>query len=353
MLQLPERYKSLGDVVLGGMGEVVFCQDTVLERCVAIKVLQGEIDQRRIFDELSALMRIRSKHVVQVYDYLQFHGRGLGIVQEFVEGYDLLEVDFSSLTISEFYKNIWQIASGIADIHSVGVIHRDIKPNNIKVDPEGVLKIFDFGLARNDGADASTMGFIGTHGFAAPELYSATVDFTNSIDVYAFAATALHMAVGGLPAQMMRPYQVSGEVDYFCTTKFPLPSVLIKLLNSCLHSDPTQRPSISMIRDELQKHILHDAHQALVVYKGQAKYLSCRSRSINLKVTDIGDVDIVYDGLSFTVTRVSGEVYINNEAVNVGYVLPGSCVVALGGGWRKNAERTFVTFDLSHPEIVL
>ncbi|WP_103734777.1 serine/threonine-protein kinase [Pseudomonas sp. GZJR-8] len=352
MLQLPERYKSLGDVVLGGMGEVVFCQDTILERCVAIKVLQGDIDQRRIFDELSALMRVRSKHVVQVYDYLQFHGRGLGIVQEFVEGRDLLEVDFSGLTIYDYYKNIWQVASGIADIHSVGVIHRDIKPNNIKVDPEGVLKIFDFGLARND-CDASTMGFIGTHGFAAPELYSATVDFTNAIDVYSFAATALHMAIGGLPAQMMKPYQVSGAVDYFCTTRFPIPAILAGLLNSCLHSDPAQRPSILMVRDELQKHILHDAHQALVVYKGQAKYLGSGSRSINLKVANIGDVDICYDGLSFSVTRISGEVFINNEAVNVGYVLPGSCVVALGGGWRKNVERTFVTFDLSHPEIVL
>lgn len=353
MLHLPERYRSLGDSALGGMGEVIFCQDTILERCVAVKVLQVDGDQRRIFDELAALMRIRSKHVVQVYDYLQLEGRGLGIVQEFVEGSDLFEVDFSGLAISDFYKNIWQLASGIADIHNVGVIHRDIKPNNIKVDPEGVFKIFDFGLARNEGVDASTMGFIGTHGFAAPELYSSQVEFTNAIDVYAFAATALHMALGSLPAQMLTPYHLDGEVDYFVTTRFPIPRVLVLLLNACLHSNPLKRPPIFIVRDELQKHILHDAHQALVVYRGQAKYLNSRSRSINLKVADIGDVDIFYDGLSFLVTRVVGEVFINNEAVSEGYSLPGSCVVALGGGWRRNSERTFVTFDLSHPEIVL
>jgi len=353
MLELPERYKPLGNVALGGMGEVVFCEDVVLERCVAIKVVQNSVDQRRMFDELAALMRVRSKHVVQVYDYLQLDGRGLGIVQEYVEGDDLFEVDFSNLTISEFYKNIWQLASGISDIHSVGVIHRDIKPNNVKVDPEGVFKIFDFGLARNDGVDASTVGFIGTHGFAAPELYSSSVEFTNAIDVYAFAATALYIALGRLPDQMMRPYQYFGSVDYFCTTRFSIDNHLAAILNNCLHSDPSLRPSILLVRDELQKHILFDSHQALVVYKGQAKYLGSSSRSINLKVAGVGDVDITYNGLGFFVTRVAGEVFINNDAVSTGYVLPGSCVVALGGGWRDNSERAFITFDLSHPEIVL
>jgi serine/threonine-protein kinase len=353
MLDLPERYRSLGNVAHGGMGEVVFCEDVVLERCVAIKLIQNKVDQRRIFDELAALMRVRSKHVVQVFDYLQLNERGLGIVQEYVEGQDLFEADFSNITVSEFYRAIWQLASGISDIHSVGVIHRDIKPNNIKVDPEGVFKIFDFGLARNDGVDASTVGFIGTHGFAAPELYTSSVEFTNAIDVYAFAATALYIAIGNLPGQMLRPYQYFGAVDYFCTTRFSIDADLASILNRCLHSDPSIRPSIAVVRDELQKHILFDCHQALVVYKGQAKYLGAGSRSINLKVAGVGDVDITYNGLNFIVARVVGEVFINNEQVSTGYVLPGSSVVALGGGWRDNSERAFITFDLSHPEIVI
>ncbi len=355
MFQLPARYKPLGGSAVGGMGAVVFCQDTILERQVAIKVIQDEVDHRRMVDELEALMRVRSKHVVQVYDFLEVAGHGLGIVEEYIEGEDLLKVNGPAPGVQEFYRGIWQIASGINDIHSVGIIHRDIKPNNIKIDPEGVYKIFDFGLARTDGIDASTLGFIGTHGFAAPELYRDSVEFTNAVDVYAFGATALFLALRKLPKAMMRPYllDIDADVNYFSLVNIPIAEHLIVILNKCISPDPKARPPISLVVKEISKCILFDSHKALVVYNGQAKHLNSLRRNINLKVEGVGDVDISYDGLRFFVSKVSGEVYINNMAVSVEYELPGSCVVALGGAWRNNSDRAFITFDLSHPEIVL
>lgn len=355
MFYLSERYRALGSAVNGGMGTVIFCKDLVLERDVAIKFVQDRSNHRRIFDEIEALMLVRSKHVVQVYDFLSVEGYGLGIVQEYIEGLDLFQINTPIKSLREFYLSVWQLASGISDIHHVGVIHRDIKPNNVKIDSEGVLKIFDFGLARNDGKDASTLGFIGTHGFAAPELYRNNAEFTSAVDVYAFGATALYLRFGELPVELMKPYKLSPNFkgDFFSRIDTLIDASLVGLLDSCLNADPRQRPLMRHVRDELSKCILFDLHRALVVYKGQAKNLDKNRRKINLKVDGVGDVDISYDGLRFFVSRVLGEVFINNINVELGYELPGSCVVALGASYRENSERAFITFDLSHPEIVL
>ncbi|WP_455918170.1 serine/threonine-protein kinase [Pseudomonas cerasi] len=360
MFKLPERYKESGGFSSGGMGTVVFCEDTVLERKVAIKIINNKSDHRRMLDELAALMKVRSKHVVQVYDFLNLDGVGLGIVQEYIEGGDLFEVVASKRpNTSDFYKDLWQLASGVADIHNVGIIHRDIKPNNVKVDPEGVMKIFDFGLARNDGADACTMGFIGTPGFAAPELYSHSAEFTSAVDVYAFGATAVFLGAGYLPDELLKSYQRVACTDFFSSLAFYIAPDIVEILNKCLDPNPDFRPCIGAVRDELAKHILYDMHQALVVFKGQAKYLGSKQRTITLSLDqkgsniNIGAVNIDYDGLKFYVAKVAGEVFINNTVAWVGYELPGSCVVALGSAQRKYDDRAFITFDLSHPEILL
>lgn len=73
----------------GGMGTIFVCNDRILERKVAIKFIQAHEENRRILDELNALMKVRSKHVVQVYDVIEDNERGLGIVQEYIYGNDL------------------------------------------------------------------------------------------------------------------------------------------------------------------------------------------------------------------------------------------------------------------------
>lgn len=72
---------------------------------------------------------------------------------------------------SEKLKKLWQIACGLSDIHSAKIIHRDIKPNNIRVDENKIVKILDFGLARSSGTEAFTHSVIGTLGYMAPELW--------------------------------------------------------------------------------------------------------------------------------------------------------------------------------------
>ncbi len=133
---IPPRYVPTGKILTGGTGEVLICQDTSLERDVAIKFIQNVENQRRLFDEIAALQKIRSKHVVQIFDvFLNEVDRRIGIVQEYISGGDLVSfAERGSISLNEYLKVIYQIASGISDIHAQGLIHRDVKPNNIKFD---------------------------------------------------------------------------------------------------------------------------------------------------------------------------------------------------------------------------
>lgn len=350
-MALPERYIPVSAALAGGMGAVIPCQDAVLERKVAIKVIQDTVNRRRMLDELKALLKMRSKHVVQVFDVIQMD-HDLGIVQEFIEGADLFDPSLAPKNIAELYKTLWQISSGISDIHRVGVIHRDIKLNNMKIDFEGVVKIFDFGLARNDGPAASTVGFVGTRGFAAPELYAASAKFTTAVDTYAFGASALFLATKGLPADLLtQPPTLTGK-SYFSSTPFAVAPEIAQVLDSCLAKRPEDRPKMSTIRDLLARHVLFDRHQALLVFQGKPSYLNSVNRSVRLSLPMMGQIQIKYDGLDFLVAALTGDVYVNNQRLAVGDALPGSCVVSLGSP-DQGMRRTHVTFDLSNPEIVL
>lgn len=350
-MNLPDRYELLGDSMDGGMSSVFPYRDRTLERKVALKVIPPGPNRRRINDELLALFKLRSKHVVQVYDVLT-DATSLGIVQEFIEGSDLFCDNIAPGDGNSYLRMIWQIASGISEVHAAGLIHRDIKPNNMKVDHEGILKIYDFGLARDDGPNAATVGFVGTHGFAAPELYRTSATFTKAVDTYAFGATALYFGARNLPDEMLQKPPVALTHNYFSALPFAIDPSLCELLHRCLAFDPSDRPDMTAVRTEIERHLLFDKHRALVIFKGNASYLDSQNRSVKLKYGNIGEVSISYDGFSFAVTAVSGEIFVNNAPARVGRRLPGACVLTMGAH-ERGRDREYVTFDLSNPGIVL
>lgn len=353
MSHLPERYKQVGPAEEGGMGTVLFCDDVHLDRRVAIKFIQDKRHHRRMMDEMLALLKMRSKHVVQVFDIVRPND-DLGIVQEYVDGDDLFKDSYPRLSRENFLKTIWQIAAGIADIHETGVIHRDIKPNNMKRDREGIVKIFDFGLARDEGAAAVTQGFVGTPGFAAPELYKrGTAKFTAAVDTFAFGATALYLALGYLPSELEEIPPELGEGGFFNMSPFSLHPALIQILDRCLAPDPSSRPAMGAVKREIARHLVVDQHQALFVFRGSPSYLNAQRRDVLLELPGVAKLGISYDGFDFKVNEVSGEVDINNSMPSVGDVIPGSCVVSLGRPPRRATDRVFITFDISNPEIVL
>lgn len=353
MTALPKRYTPLGDSDSGGFSQVIYCMDNHLERKVAIKFIQDESNIKLILKELRALLKMRSKHVVQVYDIVKGENDTLGIVEEFVEGYLLWDSEYPQESADNYLKTLWQIAAGIADIHEAGVIHRDIKPNNMKLDPEGIVKIFDFGLAKHEGVDAKTKGFKGTYGFAAPELFGdSTIPITPAIDTYAFGATAIFLACHDLPACMKKlpPKPITG--DQFSHLPVTIPKELIGLLNACLAYNPADRPPMVVVRDELARHLLRGKHRALAVYNGTTYIIKADNPSAGLDYHNVGKIEIMYTGLKFIVHIATGEVFINNSPAVPGEEIPGSCVVALGVA-QRGGSRAYITFDVSNPEVVL
>jgi len=342
MRNLPARYKVCGSPLRGGFGEVYICNDLQLERRVAIKFIQDVNQKSRLRDEFVALMRIRSKHVVQLYDVILADNDTYGLVQEYVEGEDLLESDYPRRSELNYLKTVWQIAAGIADIHVTGIIHRDIKPNNMKTSAEGVVKIFDFGLSRHGGLNSQTKGFKGTVGFAAPELCGGgDCSFTQAVDTFAFGATALYLAIG--------PSITSFESSQFATLAI-IPPAIRPVLEACMSCDPAARPQMKDMRNLIAPYLLRDTHQALAVIGGKKYVLNTQNRNITLEMGAVGKVKITYNGLGFVVSHVEGAVYINNAAVVINQVMPGSCVITLG---NNGTSRDFVPFDVSNPEVVL
>lgn len=345
---IANRYKTLDNSDRGGMGEVIFCEDLHLQRQVVLKHLQAGVEARRLLDEQKALSKVRSKHVVQLYDIVNIQGavtQQPAIVLEFIDG-ETLQV--GSLSANADYLNlIWQISFGLADIHLHGIIHRDIKPGNIKIDGEGVVKILDFGLSRNN-ADAETRSIIGTPVFMAPELWGdQTIAFDSSIDVYAFGVTCLALLTNEPPLSLRHRPPSQPTLADFSTPFAGMPAEITNALFQCLATNRQDRPSMQAIKNLLEKHLLRDRHRATVVLNGVANTLDQKNRRISLNAT-VGSLTIEYDGLAFTVTQVAGAVYINNTSVIVGVIVPGCCVLTFGNG----SGRKFVTFDVSNPEVM-
>lgn len=345
---IANRYETLNTSDRGGMGEILYCKDLHLQRKVVIKYLQHGIGSRRLLDEQRALSNLRSKHVVQLYDVVNIPGVGTdnpAIVLEFIDGEDL-QVGSYSIDL-KYLGVIWQISCGLNDIHSQGIVHRDIKPSNIKIDSEGVVKILDFGLSRND-SEAETKSIIGTPLFMAPELWgNKTIAFDSSIDVYAFGVTCLALLNERPPASLMQHPPKQPTLTVFSKPFVGFPAEITMLLYKCLAEDSHDRPTMQEIQTLLKKYLLKDRHRAVVVLQGTQNILDSSNRRIKLTAS-VGNITIDYDGLKFSVTTVSGSIFMNNKAILAGTVIPGSCVLTFGSG----SSRVFVTFDVSNPEVM-
>ncbi len=350
------RYVETSGTRSGGLSDVIICKDVNLDRDVAIKFLQPGIDKSRIYDEIAALQQIRSKHVVQVYDIIVVTpGNNVGIVQEYLPGADLSGGFDNPGDLSSILRSLYQLAAGVADIHDHGIIHRDIKPNNVKKDGEGLLKLFDFGLARST-PKASTVGFRGTPGFAAPELFTAGhVNFSGAVDVYALAATILFGITADLPQELLSnppSPEAWKRKQGFNRLPLQLPSDIATLLNACLSTDPSSRPSARALVTAVAANLLLNRHRAVLMSLGQTYVCDASRTAARVAANTLGALDVTYDGLRFVARTVTGDVWINNRRVSVGDVLAGSCVITLGASSLAN-QRIFVTFDVSHPEVVL
>jgi eukaryotic-like serine/threonine-protein kinase len=207
------RYSLDREIGRGGMGSVWLGRDEVLGRTVAIKrvgAMPGgsSPDLVRAEREARIAARVNHPHVVAVFD-LVHEGDLKWLVMEYVEGTTLGEQIHAQgrLTPGEAAPILAQAAEALSAAHAAGVVHRDVKPSNILVTPEGQVKLSDFGIARAE-ADASltATGLVtGSPAYIAPEVASGRLA-TGASDVWSLGATAFH-ALSGRP-----PYDVGDNV---------------------------------------------------------------------------------------------------------------------------------------------
>jgi serine/threonine protein kinase len=328
------------------MGEVNECEDKNLSRKVMLKRILKVKDFSRLLDEQKALIRLRSKHVVQLLDVVKFDWQGgevTCLVLEHIEGGSLDQKKYQPGI--EYQKILWQIASGLSEIHEAGIIHRDVKPENIKVDANGVVKIFDFGLAREVGKDDKTQSIIGTLGYMAPELFGTkTISFSPAVDVYAFGRTALSLL--GIQPPNERPIAIAAGTVIARVPR--LDSAIANTIESCLEINPANRPRMAEVACSLARDLLRDKHRARAIHVGKAYELNAANRSVNIN-SGVASARIVYDGTRFSFENVNGNIYINNKAAQAGSVMLSACVITIGS---PGSSRAFVTFDVSNPEIM-
>lgn len=241
---------------------------------------------------------------------------------------------------------LWQIASGISDIHDANVIHRDIKPQNIRQDKFGVVKIFDFGLAREVGKDDKTKSITGTIGFMAPELFGTdTISFSPAVDTYAFGRTALSLLGRDPPATRGAIKIVTGSVAKAFSN---LSGTVAGIIEACIQPVAANRPTMREVASVLGGDLLKDRHRACIVQDGRTVYeLHSKNRTANI-TSSAGNITIQYDGRKFVISAVSGSVYVNNKRVASGASMLSACVITIG---EQGSSRAFLTFDVSYPEV--
>jgi len=337
------------------MSEAHRCHDLRLNRPVILKTLRGKEEQRRLADEQKALMKLRSNHVVQLLDVVSISHQGHDIpclVLEYIEGDDLSEGIFG---IDDDYLGVlWQIAKGLDEIHREGIVHRDIKPNNVRRDKEGVIKIIDFGLSREVGLDNKTKASIGYIPYMAPELLKAgEIEFSTEADVFAYGVLALAITNAGLPDWCRARTPRDAPPDLVDKHLPVLDPNVRTILQRCVSTLPSDRPKMSEVVASVEGVLLRDRHRARIVIGGKVSEIDSAHRTAKPTISSAGkpiaQLEIYYDGNSFVIQSVIGSVLINNMSLAVGDTLPKSCVVAFKGG----SNFYYATFDVSNPEYMI
>lgn len=253
------HYRILEQIGAGGMGVVYRAHDEQLERDVAIKVLPaGSLDdpeaRKRFKQEALVLARINHPNIATIHGVGAESGVDF-LVMEFIPGVSLSErLHLGPLPIDEIVGLAAQIAEGLAAAHKRGIIHRDVKPGNVRLTPEGRVKVLDFGLARrvpratDSGATITVSQLHDTSGtipYMSPEQLRGQIADERS-DIWGVGTVLYELCCGQRPFRGDTPTATAADIIH---QQPPLPHViradvpvgLEKIIQKCLEKDPANR----------------------------------------------------------------------------------------------------------------
>lgn len=250
---LGERYRLISLIATGGMGQVWRAEDTTLHRVVAVKVLRSEFTGDSTF-----LARFRAEarntallshpNIASIYDYGEAGSNGEGLaylVMELVDGEPLSDLlARGRLSAPDTLRILGMAAAGLDAAHHAGVVHRDIKPGNLLVRPDGTVKITDFGIARAaDNVPLTQTGMVvGTAHYLSPEQAEGRVT-TPASDVYSLGVVGYECLAGRRPFEGDNSVAVALMQIRERPGPLPadVPSPVRELIDRSLAKDPSLR----------------------------------------------------------------------------------------------------------------
>ena len=199
-----ERYEIVGKVGSGGMADVYKAKDHKLNRFVAVKVLKQEFREdttfiRKFRTEAQAAAGLTHPNIVSVFDVGE-DGDIYYIVMELVEGITLKEYISKKgcLSVKEATSIAIQVSMGLEAAHSHGIVHRDVKPQNIMISTDGKVKVTDFGIARAASSNTISSNAMGSVHYSSPEQVRGGYSDEKS-DIYSLGITLYEMVTGRVP----------------------------------------------------------------------------------------------------------------------------------------------------------
>lgn len=268
-----ERYVVKRRLGAGGMGEAWLAEDRILHRRLVLKQLKGAqagaasdtaqaAQSGHLLSEAKRAAAVESPHIAQVYDVCSHRGEWL-VAMEYVAGQNLRAVLATPLTTERFFSLAVQIAEAIEAAHASGILHCDIKPENIMVTEQGFVKVLDFGLARmmaTPGSTGETVslaggagGFAGTPGYIAPEVLRENQP-TEQSDIFSMGVVLYEMAGGKAPFKGRSladsvQMTLTGDPATLDLKARGLPAELNRVMQKALMKDPERR--YATVRDLL------------------------------------------------------------------------------------------------------
>jgi serine/threonine-protein kinase len=248
---LGQRYRLERRVASGGMADVWAAEDEVLQRQVALKVMRPDPGHEELFalrfrDEALHSASLNHTNIATLFDYGEDDGVAY-LVMELVDGKPLSQVirEHGRLPADQVRSIVGQCALALGVAHEVKVVHRDVKPANILVREDGLVKLTDFGIARAVDASGHTRAgdLLGTPSYISPE-QALGRPATGASDLYALGVVAHEMLSGNKPFD--KPTPIATAMSHIHETPPPLPDDvpedLSGVIEDLLAKDPHQRP---------------------------------------------------------------------------------------------------------------
>src|SRR6478736_6440475 len=270
-------YDILGILGEGGMGTVYRARDPRLDRIVALKVLRQDAAadadrQARFVQEAKAVSALNHPNIVTVHD-VGVHDGLAYMVMEFVDGQSIEQlITPKGMRVSELLRIASQVADAFAEAHAANIVHRDLKPANVMVQPNGRVKVLDFGLAKLVQANTPEQSrvtqtaagtIVGTAAYMSPEQAEGKPLDARS-DVFSFGAMLYEMCSGKRAFQGDSHASVLAEVlrdepQALRELRGELPPELTRTIMRCLRKDPARRlqsmADLKVVFDDLREEV--------------------------------------------------------------------------------------------------